>query len=89
MFPNTLDGADVIFYSPKSTYGKIIHTTGELYDVISFYAICRYAGEEICYLFGCNEAFEVISDTAFNDLEECKRAVRASLGKDVNWNAKK
>lgn len=80
MFPNELDSAQVIWYTPKGDYGAIYYETGEIYDRISYYAICVYGENSGYYLFGCNDKFEVIADYLCDSVDECKGIVSQRMG---------
>ncbi len=85
MFPAMLDGARILFYTPKGEYGVVRYTTGEILDNINYYAIGKYDKDECIYLFGCNADFEVISDSVWEGVEECQRVAQTSCNKVISW----
>ena len=84
MFPTQLDGANVLMYSRKGDYGVVKYENGEPYDSLSYYAIAQYAADSSYYLFGCNSAFDVISDYQCGSIDECKNIVTLH-GHTVRW----
>lgn len=87
MFPSFLDNAKVLYHTPAGNYGTVCLTTGEIADHIIFLAICRYPGDSQYYLFGCNAAYEVVSDMPFDDIPACMNAARLSHGEGLLWIA--
>lgn len=85
MFPKTLDGAQVLYYTPKGDYGVVRYITGEIADYITYYAIARYDGTQGYYLFACDAAFEVVSDDVCDSIEECRQTVRSFTDENIVW----
>ncbi len=50
MFPTSLDGAKVIYYTPKNNYGTISFPDGKTADTFTYLAICKYE-KDINYIF--------------------------------------
>lgn len=74
MFPNYLDGAKVLEYTEKEDYGDL--TDYDENDIpiekeISYFAICRYETGGY-YLFSCDCQYEVLNDSYFDTIEQCK-----------------
>ena len=84
MFPAQLDGADVLMYTEKGSYGVVEYETGEPYDTICYYAIARYGGDSSYYLLGCNSGFDVISDFQWDSMDGCKN-IAAHDHPNVQW----
>ena len=86
MFPKTLDGAEVIYYTEKNNFGSRYYTTGEIYDQVCYLAICKYPNtSNEFYLFECNDSFEVISDTLEETILACVKSASDIFGNDVSW----
>ena len=65
MFPDYLDGAKVLEYTEAGHFGFITDYDDEdnPYErEIRYLALCVYTGDANCFLFYCDENFEVISD---------------------------
>ena len=86
-FPKVLDDACVLYYTPQDCYGTVRYTTGEAVGNISYLAICKYKNDSAYYLFGCNAAYEVVSDSLWNTVEECMCAAKNSYDCVVSWIA--
>ena len=80
IFPDELDNARVLFYTPKGDYGKMYYDNGEIAACFSYLAICKYDDDRNhdkgYYLFYCNENKEVETDDFWHS---CRKFVR---GKD-------
>lgn len=90
LFPDTLDNATVLFFTPKGDYGDLFNEDGTIAAHFSYLAICKYDGDNGFYLFKCNENFEVETDELFYTINECMQA-RTACGidsKDIYWNRK-
>ena len=86
MFPEILDNAKVLYYTPKDDYGKIYYINGEVADYIKYLAICKYLnGKEEYYLFRCDENFEVVGDSVWKSVDECMGVANSSYGGDIIW----
>ena len=42
MFPDKLDNAKVLYYTPKGDYGAMYYDTGEVAAYFEYLAICKY-----------------------------------------------
>ena len=71
MFPDTLDNAKVLYYTPKGNYGDLFYDNGTIAAHFIYMAICKYEKAEGFYLFLCNEDFEVETDELYDSVEEC------------------
>ena len=85
MFPNELDGAKVLYYTPQDDYGLIKFTNGEIADYYHYLAICKYVKENAYYLFCCNENYEVVSDWVDSSVEACMK-LAAEYKENIIWN---
>ena len=86
MFPTELDGADVLYYTPRGDYGAIKHPDGNVADYYHYLAICKYPKDDNYYLFCCNENYEVVSDWMAGSIEDCKKSAALSYKEAVIWN---
>ncbi|MBQ2956570.1 MAG: hypothetical protein IJE08_08930 [Clostridia bacterium] len=84
MFPKVLDGAQVLYYTPKEHFGDILYTTGEIAAHVYYLAICKYESSGTHYLFQCNSNYEVEGDSAWDSVEECMSAA-SSYSKHIRW----
>ena len=71
MFPRELDDAKVLYYSSRGEFGTLNDATGEIVEHCNYFAICKYENDDSCYLFCCNDQYEVISDWLLEDIEAC------------------
>ena len=62
IFPETLDNAHVLYFTPQASYGTVCFTTGKIADHICYLAICKYENDNNYYLFGCDSNYDVVSD---------------------------
>ncbi len=85
MFPSELDGAVVLFYTPKGDYGTIKYTNGEIADYYRYFAICKYANDDNCYLFCCNENYDVVSDWLEDCIDDCMTAAASLYKGNLIW----
>lgn len=86
MFPQELDGAKVLYHTPKDDFGEIYYTTGEIAEYVKYLAICQYADKtDEYYLFQCNEDFEVVGDSPWESIEQCMAVGNSSYGYEVMW----
>ena len=85
MFPEMLDGARVLYFTPKDDYGVIRYPEGEIADRIRYLAICRYDQDNSCYLFLCDEKGEVVNDWSYASIEECMAAA-SQYKKYIIWD---
>ena len=90
IFPDTLDNATVLYFTPKGDYGDLFNEDGTAAAHFSYLAICKYDGDSGFYLFKCNENFEVETDDLFNTIEECMQAETTGSiePNDIHWNSK-
>ena len=86
MFPNELDGAKVLYYTPQDNYGALKYPNGEIAERYHYLAICKYAKDDNYYLFCCNENYEVVSDSLHCSLDACMRVATVSYKEDIIWN---
>ena len=86
-FPEILDNAKVLYYTPREHYGLVRYTTGEIADHICYLAICKYNNACTYYLFGCDKDYEVVSDSPWDSVEECMTVARDSYDCDISWIA--
>jgi hypothetical protein len=75
--PDIVGGARVICFSPIDDRHRHTGNTrqivaGGLAGPISGLAICQYPGEDLFYLFGCDEQWESVTDTWHQTLEEAQ-----------------
>lgn len=75
--PREIGGAKVICFTPIDERHQPTRrckqiVAGILQGPATGLAICRYANEEGYFLFGCNAAWESISDTWHPTLEDAK-----------------
>ena len=85
MFPAVLDEADVLYYTPKDDYGAIEYPNGEIADYYRYLAICKYPSDNNCYLFCCNENYEVVSDWFEDSIEACMEVAASSYKENIIW----
>lgn len=84
MFPNYINGAKVLFYTPKDYFGVVDYKDKEKIIDINYLAICRYGNDEKYYLFFCDRNFVEISDYCFDSIEECKAVAKKSK-ENIIW----
>ena len=77
MFPKTLDGAQVLFYTHQNNYGVIRYTTGAIAHFVQYLAICKYENDTSYYLFACDADCEVVGDSLWGSVEECMDIARS------------
>ena len=89
-FPDTLDNAQVLFYTPKGDYGKLLYDDGTIVAHFAYLAICKYPGDSGFYLFMCNENYEVETDDLYNSINECMEAksVGNTDSEEISWISK-
>jgi len=85
MFPDVLDGAKVLLFTPKDDYGIMYDTTGNAVAYFKYLSICKYGNREGYYLFKCNEEYEVVSDSLWDSIEMCMSVANASYGGNILW----
>jgi len=86
-FPEILNNAHVLYFTPQASYGTVCFTTGEIADTICYLAICKYENDNTYYLFGCDADYEVVSDSPWGSVEECMRVASSSYACDISWIA--
>ena len=79
MFPDTLDNAKVLYYTPKGNYGDLFYDNGTIAAHFVYMAICKYEKTEGFYLFLCNEDFEVETDELYDSVNPEIRSLRKLL----------
>ena len=77
IFPDVLDNAKVLFYTPKGDYGDLFYDEGTVASHFAYLAICKYEKDNSFCLFKCNENFEVETDELWSTIEECMRMTPA------------
>ena len=85
IFPDALDNAMVLFFTPKGNYGDLFNKDGTVAAHYSYLAICKYFDDNSFYLFMCNEDFEVETDAVFDTIDECMRAKKGNDGGEIRW----
>lgn len=89
IFPDKLDNARVLFYTPKGDYGKMYYDNGEIAACFSYLAICKYDDDRNhdkgYYLFYCNENKEVETDDFWHSIEECMSVAENSCEGRILW----
>lgn len=81
----TLDGADVLYYTPKGNYGVLKDPDGKTAADYHYLAICKYPNDNNYYLFCCSENYEVENDWFENSAEACMKAASA-YNINITWN---
>lgn len=86
-FPDTLDNAKVLFYTPKGNYGELLYDDGTIAAHFAYLAICKYDGDNGFYLFKCNENYKVETDNLFDSINECMgiKAAGSNDTENVLW----
>lgn len=84
-FPESLDHAQVLYFTPRSSYGIVCFTTGEIAHRICYLAICKYENDNEFYLFGCDADHNVVSDSPWCSVEECMSVASSSYDCDISW----
>ncbi|MBQ4282936.1 MAG: hypothetical protein IJB96_03300 [Lachnospira sp.] len=85
MFPDVLDGAKVLYFTPKDDYGVMYDTLGNVVAHFKYLSICKYDNSEGYYLFDCDENYEVVSDSVWESIEMCMSVARSSYGESLLW----
>lgn len=85
MFPDGLDGAKVLYFTPEDDYGKLYYETGGIAADFKYLAICQYHDSDSFCLFYCNERKEVETDGLWESIEACMSAAECSCGKNILW----
>lgn len=86
MFPNVLDGAEVLYYTPCDDFGEIYWDNGEIAHHVKYLAICKYPNKENeFYLFRCDEQYEVVGDALWDSIEMCMGVANSSHGGKIIW----
>ena len=71
MFPNELNGAEVLYYTEKADFGEL-EEEGKNARAIAYLAIARKPGDPALYLMLCDAEYSVIADHSFPAVEWCK-----------------
>lgn len=89
-FPDTLNNAKVLFYTPKGNYGDLLYDDGTIAAHFAYMAICKYDGDSGFYLFKCNENIEIETDNLFDSINECMKAKAAGSNdtSEISWISK-
>lgn len=85
MFPEELDGAKVLYFTPKDDYGVMHYDTGGVAAHFKYLAICKYDNSDGYYLFCCNENKEVEADSLWDSVNECMGVANCSYGGNILW----
>ena len=85
MFPNQLDGANVLYYTDKGNYGTVKYENGKIAHRIFYIAICQYNDDKDYYLFLCDESLDVVSDSVWSSLEQCMSIAKQQYG-SIHFN---
>jgi hypothetical protein len=89
--PQYIGGAKVLCFTPID---ERHHPTGKCRQVVAGVlrgpaaglAICQYEGEDACYLFGCDAAWNSITDTWHETIEDAKaQAEFEYAGVSATW----
>lgn len=86
VFPRELDGAKVLFHTPRGNYGASRYTNGKIADHYLYFAICKYENDNQYYLFCCGENYQVASDYLIDSIEECKEAAASLYKGSIVWH---
>jgi hypothetical protein len=89
--PHLIDDAVVVLFTtldarhrPTGTCRHIIN--GTLVGPAAGLAICRHAGEAGYYLFGCDKAWNTVTDTWHSTLDEAKAQAEVEYtGVSLSW----
>ena len=76
-FPKELDGAKVLYYTPRSDYGAMEYLGGEIAAYYRYLAICKYPNDK---------SYEVVSDTVWNSIGECMNVAASSYKENIVWH---
>ncbi|WPP41927.1 hypothetical protein SK066_02885 [Paenibacillus hunanensis] len=80
-----IDGAKVIKYTPIDNFGYVEWQDG-IEKEITILAICHYENKEECYLFACDEKYNVLGDTVHDSLEDAMQAALELYEKhEISW----
>lgn len=71
--PYEIDGAKILKYSSVGSFGSVLLEGGEVKE-IRILAICNYDNKDECYLFACDEQFNVLGDTLHDSKEDAMKA---------------
>lgn len=83
--PDEIDGAKVIKYTPTGNFGYVEWDDGEDRE-IRILAICNYDDNQECYLFACDEKFNVLGDTLHDCIEDAvKAAIQLYEQEEIIW----
>ena len=91
--PDKLDGAQLLRWtvidSRHRPTGKCRHeVAGQRVGVAAGLAICKYDGGDAYYLFGCDAAWAVVTDTCHETLDEAlAQAELEYQGVSETWSA--
>lgn len=76
--PKQFDGANVLSWTAavrhtRPTARTIHRAGGEVFGLAAALSICQYEGEQNCYLFHCDEEWNVRADTFHDSIDDTKR----------------
>jgi hypothetical protein len=84
--PRRLDGAVVLRWavSPAGGFDELVGTHPPV--TVAAMAICRYPGQERCYLFKCTREWEVVQDCdCESEVEALRLALEHAGGQALDW----
>ena len=84
-FPEELDGAKVLYFTPEGDYGVLEYDIGGIAAHLRYLAICKYDNSNGYYLFCCNDNKEVETDSLCDSVKECMDTASCSYGKNIMW----
>lgn len=84
MFPNELNGAEVLYYTEKADFGEL-EEEGKNARAIAYLAIARKPGDQAFYLMLCDAEYSVIADHSFPAVEWCKTMAGIRYP-DITWH---
>ena len=90
MFPDYLDNAKVLEYTDRGRYGYIIEYDENYvphHKEQYYLAIARYDNDDRFYLFGCDDHYEVMSDSLCDSPEECE-SIHCYVPENTVWHKK-
>lgn len=85
MFPEELDGAKVLYFTPEGNYGVMHYAAGGVAAYFKYLAICKYDDSDGYYLFCCNGNKEVETDSLWDSVNECMGVADCSYGGKILW----
>ncbi len=92
--PDLVENARVLLYTPIDSRhqhtGATRHVVaGELLGSVAALAICQYPAEPGVYLFYCSAAWEAITDTWHESVEDARaQAAFEYIGVEATWSSR-